>query len=56
MGEYIRALSGRKCSKALGDDQLCGCDCLAHVALGVIGNVNEKAAKRCRQGFVSDRS
>ena len=56
MGEYIRALSGRKRSKALGEDHLCGCDGLAYVALGVIGNVNEKAAKRCRQGFLSDRS
>ena len=56
MGEYIRAPCARKLSNSLGGDNLCGCDGLAYVALGVIGNVNEKATERCREAFLSDRS
>ena len=38
------------------EDNLCGRDRLADVALGVVGDVNEKAAECGWQGFLADRA
>ena len=39
---------------AFGEEDFCGGDRLADVALGVVGNVNEKAAERGWQRFLAD--
>jgi hypothetical protein len=54
MGEYIRALGGRKRSGASGRHDLCRGHGLTDVALGVVGDVNKKATHRCGQRFLAN--
>jgi hypothetical protein len=56
MGEYIRAQLGRNCLGALGHDDLTGGYGLTDVALGVVGDVDEKSADGGGQVFFTDGS